>query len=145
MSKVETSPAKKNAIYAIVFGCAVAVVIGGGMLLQEYGPGNMGIGFMQGGVIGMVAFGILLWRVHTRPERASTFERAFTQTGDERDDDILTRAFAVLGACAVPSTAVATVVIAVGASVPMVLALLLLVQALIGSVAFVVINRRNLS
>lgn len=143
MSKTETSPAKRNAIYAISFGVIIAVLIGVGLLLREYGPGNMGIGFMQGGAISMIGLAFVLWRVHTRPHRASTFERAFTQTGDERDDAVLTRAFAFLGACAVPSTAVATVIIALGANVSMVLALLLLTQALIGSLAFVVINRRN--
>ncbi|MFD3444700.1 hypothetical protein ACFDTO_08895 [Microbacteriaceae bacterium 4G12] len=84
-----------------------------------------------------------MWRLTRRPARATTFERAWTQTGDERDDAVLTRALAVVGLLAIPLTGAATIAIALGASVETVLALLLAAEILVGAVAFAVINRRS--
>ena len=74
---------------------------------------------------------------------ATTFERAWLQSGDERDDAVLTRSLAVLGLLAFPLTGVAAIAIAVGAHVPMVMCLLLFTQVAVGVVAFGVINRRS--
>lgn len=121
----------------------LAVIVGVGLLLQEYGPGNMGTGFLQGGAVGLVIFGVIIWRVSRNPEKASTFERAFTSSGDERDDALLTRALAVVGLAAFPLTGVATVAIGLGAEVPMILFFLLVAQLAVGAVAYVVISRRS--
>ena len=121
----------------------LAVVIVVGLLLREHGPGNMGNGFLQGAAFGLVAGCFALWRATRRPDRATTFERAFTQTGDERDDAVLTRALAVLGILAFPLTGAAAVAIGLGAQVEMVLALLLFAQIGVGALAFVVIDRRS--
>ena len=103
----------------------------------------MGNGFLQGAAFGLVLAGVGLWRALRRPESATSFERAFTQTGDERDDAVLTQALAVLGLLAFPLTAVATIAIGLGAQVEMVLALLLFAELGVGGAAFFVINRRS--
>jgi drug/metabolite transporter (DMT)-like permease len=121
----------------------VAVVIGTGLLLREYGPGNMGTGFLVGAALALAAGAVTAWRVTRRPGRATTFERAWTQTGDERDDAVLTRALAVLGLLSVPLTGAATIAIGLGAAVEIVLTLLLAAEILVGAVAFAVVNRRN--
>ena len=82
-------------------------------------------GFLQGvagGLIGAVVVTcVVAWRVSKCPGRATTFERAWTQTGDERDDAVLTRSLAVLG----------------------LLALLLLTEVLVGATTFAVIDHRS--
>jgi hypothetical protein len=130
---------------ALILGAAVALalVIATGLLLREHAPGNMGVGFLQGAAVGLIAVGVVVWRVRTRPTSATTFERAWTQTGDERDDAVLTRALAVLGLLAFPLTAAATIAIGLGAAVDMVLALLLFAEVAVGAVAFAVVDRRS--
>ncbi|MFW3169196.1 hypothetical protein [Geodermatophilus sp. CPCC 206100] len=121
---------------------AVALVLATGLLLREHGPGDMGLGVLQGGAVGLVAAAVMGWRVRRRPDRATTFERAWTQAGDERDDALLTRALAVLGLLALPLTGVAAVAIGFGAAVEVVLALLLFAEVAVGAIAFAVLSRR---
>jgi hypothetical protein len=121
----------------------LALVIATGLLLRQYGPGDMGAGFLQGAAVALVAVAVMAWRVRRRPGAATTFERAWTQTGDERDDAVLTRALAVLGLLALPLTGVAAVAIALGAGVEMVLALLLVAEVGVGATAFAVVGRRS--
>lgn len=92
----ETSPGRK-VLGLGGFMALLAVVVTTGLLLRERGPGNMGDGLLTGAAVGLLAAAVGLWRVARRPERATTFERAWTQTGDERDDAVLTRSLAVLG------------------------------------------------
>lgn len=121
----------------------LTVVIITGLLLREHGPGNMGNGFLQGAAFGTVLAAVMIWRVSRRPASTTTFERAWTQTGDERDDAVLTRALAVLGLAAFPLTAVAAIAIGLGAAVEMMLALLLLGELAVGVVAFAVVDRTS--
>lgn len=134
---------KQAATFLVTFGAALAVVLTVGLLLREHGPGNMGDGLLQGAAFGLVGAALMGWRVLRRPERATTFERAWTQTGDERDDAVLTRALAVLGLASFPLTATAAIAIAFGASVEMCLALLLFAEIGVGALAFALINRRS--
>lgn len=134
---------KQKATLAGFTVATLALVIVIGLLLRERGPGNMGNGFLQGAAVGLVLAGIGLWRALRRPESATIFERAWTQTGDERDDAVLTRALAVLGLLAFPLTAAAGIAIGLGAQVEMVLALLLFAEIGVGAVAFAVINRQS--
>jgi drug/metabolite transporter (DMT)-like permease len=135
---------RPSPLLAAALGLGVlALVVAVGVLLREHGPGNMGNGFLQGAAVGLVGVAVVAWRVSKRPDRTTTFERAWTQTGDERDDAVLTRALAVLGILAFPLTAAAAIAIALGAEVEMVLALLLFAEVVVGALAFVVINRRN--
>ena len=130
----------------LAVGCllgSIPLLIGTGLLLRAYGPGNMGTGFLQGAAVGLIGAVVLLWRVWRRPDRTTTFERAWTQTGDERDDAVLTSALSVLGLLALPLTGAAAVAIALGAAVEMVLALLLLAEFLVGAISFVVVDRRS--
>ncbi|MGY1631968.1 hypothetical protein ACI784_09735 [Geodermatophilus sp. SYSU D01186] len=122
---------------------AVALLIAVGLLLQEYGPGNTGLGFLQGAAVALVAVAVMAWRVRRRPGSATSFERAWTQTGDERDDALLTRALAVLGLLALPLTGVAALAIGLGARVEVVLALLLFAEVAVGATAFAVVSRRS--
>jgi hypothetical protein len=121
----------------------VAVVVITGLLLREYGPGNMGTGFLVGAALALAAGAVVAWRVARTPGRATTFERAWTQTGDERDDAVLTRALAVVGLFSIPLTGAAAIAIGLGAAAEVVLTLLLAAEILIGAVAFAVINRRS--
>ncbi|MGY1823797.1 hypothetical protein [Geodermatophilus sp. SYSU D00079] len=121
----------------------VALVIATGLLLREHAPGNMGLGFLQGAAVALVAVAVMAWRVRRRPEATTSFERAWTQSGDERDDAVLTRALAVLGLLALPLTGAAGIAIGLGARVEVVLALLLFAQVAVGATAFAVVSRRS--
>ncbi|WP_431728822.1 hypothetical protein [Verrucosispora sp. TAA-831] len=133
---------RKLSVAAILTAVA-ALIVAVGLLLREHGPGNMGVGFLQGAAVGLLAFLLMVWRLSKRPDRVTTFERAWSQTGDERDDAVLTRALAVLGLAAFPLTSVAAVAVALGAEPSMVFALLLFAEIVVGGVAFAVINRRS--
>jgi hypothetical protein len=122
---------------------SLPLLIATGLLLQEHGPGNMGTGFLVGGAVALVGAAVMWWRVSSRPGRATTFERAWTQTGDERDDAVLTHALAVVGLLALPLTGVAAVAIGFGAAVEMVLTLLLVAEGLVLATTFVVVARRS--
>jgi hypothetical protein len=134
---------KQRALVLGLVGVTAALLVATGLLLREHAPGNMGVGFLQGAGVALLAVAVMGWRVTRRPENTTTFERAWTQTGDERDDAVLTRALAVLGFIAIPLTGVAAIAIGLGAPVEMVLALLLIVEVAVSAVAFVVINRRS--
>ncbi|NOJ58778.1 hypothetical protein [Arthrobacter sp. 260] len=136
-----TSKQKALALGLVLVG--LTALIATGLLLQEYGPGNMGTGLLTGGAVGLAAALVGLWRITRRPDSTTSFERAWTQTGDERDDAVLTRSLAVLGLLSFPLTAVAAIAIGLGAAVEMVLALLLITEILVGAVAFAVINRKS--
>ena len=135
--------AKQIATFLLVFGGTLAVVLTVGLLLRDHGPGNMGDGLLQGAALGLVLAAVMGWRLVRQPERVTTFERAWSQTGDERDDAVLTRALAVLGLASFPLTATAAIAIAFGASVEMCLALLLFAEVGVGAAAFVLVDRRS--
>ncbi len=135
--------ATQRALVLGAVGAAVALLVAIGLLLREYAPGNMGTGFLGGAAVALVGSAVMWWRAVRRPHSATTIERAWTQTGDERDDAVLTRALAVLGLLAVPLTGAAAIAIGLGAAVAMVLTLLLVAEIAAGAVAFVVINRRS--
>jgi hypothetical protein len=135
--------AKQIATFLLVFGGTLAVVLTVGLLLREHGPGNMGNGLLLGAALGLVLAGVMGWRLVRQPQRVTTFERAWSQTGDERDDAVLTRALAVLGLASFPLTAAAAIAIAFGASVEMCLALLLFAELGVGALAFAVVARRS--
>lgn len=134
--------AKHKPLIVGVWLVLLAAVVLVGLLLREHGPGNMGNGFLIGGFIGILLAGFAIWRVSRRPQRATTFERAFTQTGDERESAVLTRALAVMGLASFLLTCAAIVAVALGGPVEVVLGVLLGAELLTGAVAFFVINRR---
>jgi hypothetical protein len=134
---------KRKAFVVVVALTLLAAVIITGLVLREHGPGNMWAGFLVGAGVAILAAGLAAWRVARRPARATTFERAWTQTGDERDDRVLTLALAVLGLLAVPLTGIASIAIALGGAAEVVLTVLLVVEILAGAAAFAVVNRRN--
>lgn len=140
---LDTFTGRQKALGLGAFGALLAGVVATGLLLRAYGPGNMGNGLLVGAAVGLLASGVGLWRVTRHRERATTFERAWTQTGDERDDAVLTRALAVLGLGAFPLTAAAAILVAFGADVAMMLALLLLAQVAVFAVAYALIHRSS--
>lgn len=142
MSTTELTRKDKVLVVSIVL-TLLALVLAVGLLLREYGPGNMGNGFLQGAAVGLLGAGIALWRVTKNPSRATTFERAWTQAGDERDDAVLTRALAVLGLLSFPMTAAAAIAVGLGAEAMMAVTLLLIAEVGVGVIAFTVINRRS--
>ena len=142
-ARFSTSGPLRRTLTVAGVAVATAALVGTGLLLRAHGPGNMGLGFLQGGAFGLVAVAVLLWRVYRRPSSLTSFERAWTQTGDERDDAVLTRALAVLGLAAFPLTAVAAIAVGLGAGVEMMLFLLLMAQLAVGAAAYAAIARRS--
>ena len=134
---------RQRAILLLVLMVALGALTSTGLLLREHGPGNMGDGFLSGAAVALVGVAVMAWRVTRRPQDASSFERAFTQQGDERDDAVLTSALAVLGLLSVPLTGAAAVAIGLGTDVPKALALLLGAQVMVGVVAYAVTARRS--
>lgn len=142
MSTDRYTTKQKTLVVGLLTATLTAVIVIG-LLLREHGPGNMGVGFLQGAAVSLVVTCVAAWRLYRRPESATTFERAWSQTGDERDDAVLTRSLAVLGLLTFPLTGVAVVAIGLGAPVEVMLALLLAAEVTVGAVAFMVINRRS--
>lgn len=138
-----SSPARLRLSAVLVVAVGIVVVVPGGLYLREHAPGNMGNGFLVGGLLALAAFCLVLYRLARHPERATTAERAWTQQGDERDDAVLTSALAVVGMSALPLTGGATIALALGRDTAMVMALLLVAELLVGAVAFVVQTRRH--
>ncbi len=141
MSTTEMTTRQKGLVL-LAMAVGLTLVVGLGLLLRDRGPGNMGNGFLVGAGVAVVAALIMGWRVAHASSGATTFERAWTQHGDERDDAVLTRALAVLGLLSLPLTAAATIAIALGADVAMVLFFLLAAELLTGVIAFAVTARR---
>ncbi|MGO1383263.1 MAG: hypothetical protein ACTHWA_02570 [Arachnia sp.] len=141
MSTAETTRRRKALLF-LLMAIALTVMVGIGMLLQKSGPGNMGTGFLSGAGVAIFAALIMAWRVTRAPVDATTFERAWTSHGDERDDAVLTRALAVIGVLSLPLTGVASIAIGLGVDVAMALTLLMAAELLTGVIAFAVTARR---
>ncbi|MDQ0736849.1 hypothetical protein [Arthrobacter agilis] len=135
--------AKRTAIAAGILLLVLGLVVVAVLLLKEHAPGNMVPGFMVGLGIGGAGALVMAWRVIRRPRQASTFERAWTQTGDERDDSILTRSLAHVGLASLPLAGAATLAMGFGAEAPMVMTLLMGALLLIGASSFAVLTRRS--
>ena len=142
MSTTEMT-SRQKAIMLVIAAVGLTILVGVGLLLRERAPGNMGNGFLVGAGGAIVAALIMGWRATRSPSSATTFERAWTSHGDERDAAVLTQALAVLGLVALPLTGIAAVAIGLGADVTMVIVLLMAGEALAGIVAFAVTLRRN--
>ena len=87
------------------------------LLLNRYGPGDMDRGAAVGGGIALAGFAVAAWRAMRRPESTTSLDRAFTRTGDERDDAVLTAALAVVGIVSPPASAIATAAVATVAAI----------------------------
>jgi peptidoglycan/LPS O-acetylase OafA/YrhL len=135
--------ASRNVVALGILGVILGLVTVTVALLREHAPGNMIPGFLVGLGIGIAGALVMAWRVLRRPERASTFERAWTQTGDEREDTLLTRALAVVGLASLPLIGIATLAIGFGAEPPMVMTLLMGTLFITGIASFAVFNHRN--
>ncbi|MFJ6002289.1 hypothetical protein [Arthrobacter sp. NPDC092385] len=126
-------------ILGVILGLVAIALV----LLREHAPGHMIPGFLVGLGIGIAGALVMAWRVLRRPERATTFERAWTQTGDEREDTLLTRALAVVGLASLPLIGIATLAIGFGAEPPMVMTLLMGTLFVTGAGSFAIINHRS--
>ncbi len=135
--------ASRNVVALVILGVVLGLVTVTVVLLREHAPGNMVPGFLVGLGIGVAGALVMAWRVLRRPERASTFERAWTQTGDEREDTLLTRALAVVGLVSLPLVGIATLVIGFGAEPAMVMTLLMGTLFITGGTSFAVLNHRS--
>ncbi len=143
MSRTDVTPHRWRVATVVGLSAVAIVLVLGWLVLRDQTPGGFGNGFLGGGLLALAAAAFAAWRAARRPDAASTLERAFTQSGDERDDAVLTRALAVLGLCSLPATGIAATAIALGADTAMALALLVFGQIAIVGVAFVVMNRRH--
>jgi len=135
--------AKQVATIVTTVLLVIAGIVSVGMFLREYGPGNMGNGFLTGAGIAIAGLAVAWWRAVRHPGSATSLERAWTMTGDERDDAVLTRALAVVGICAVPMVAAATIILSVGGPLEPVLAITNFALIAVFVIAFAVINRRS--
>ena len=126
-------------ILAMILGLITVVMV----LLREHVPGDMIPGFLVGLGIGVAGALVMAWRVVRRPDKASAFERAWTQAGDEREDALLTRALAVVGLLSLPLVGIATLAIGFGVEAPMVMTLLMAALAVSGASSFAVLNYRS--
>lgn len=122
---------------------ALAVLVSLGVLLHQYGPGRMWLGYATGVALAGAGFVVAGWRVSRRPDRATPVERALVHAGDERDDDVLTRALAVVGLLSMPMAAIASIVIAVGAPGLATTGALVWSLLVLLVLAYVVVNRRR--
>lgn len=134
---------QRNVVALGILGVILGLVTITLVLLREHAPGNMIPGFLVGLGIGIAGALVMAWRVLRQPERATTFERAWTQTGDEREDTLLTRALAVVGLVSLPLIGIATLAIGFGAEPPMVMTLLMGVLFVTGAGSFAIINHRS--
>ncbi len=142
MSTREATPRHKS-LFVLLAAVGLVVIVSVGILLRDRVPGNMGNGFLAGAGMAIIAALIMAWRVSHASSGATTFERAYTSFGDERDDIILTRTLAVMGLLSLPLTGVAGVSIALGADVMIVLFLLMVCELLTGVAAFAVYTRKS--
>ncbi len=141
MSTTTDLSVRQKAAGIVILMAVLGLLVSTGLLLREHAPGNMGGGFLLGAGLGLVAAAVLAWRVSKG--RGNTFERAWTQTGDERDDALLTRSLAVLGLAAFPATGVAAIAVGLGAGVSMVFTLLLATEVAVLGIAFLAASRRS--
>jgi len=133
----------RNVLALGIFGVILALVAVAVFLLREHAPGNMVPGFLIGLGIGVAGALVMAWRVLRRPARATTFERAWTQTGDERENTLLTRALAVVGLVSLPLIGIAALAIGFGTEAPMVMTLLMGALFATGVASFAVLAHRN--
>lgn len=125
----------------LISGAAVLVPLV--IVLNRYGPGDMGRGAAVGGGLALAGFAVAAWRAMRRPGSTTSLDRAFTRTGDERDDAVLTAALAVVGMVSLPAAAIATATVAVGAPALPTLAILLYALLAVAIVSYVVQSRRH--
>lgn len=130
-------------VVAAIVCCGLAVLVPVAALLHAHGPGRMWLGFVGGGVASLLLGVGAAWRAYRDPLGASVATRAWMHRGDERDDRVLTRSLAVLGLTAMPLTAVATVVVAIGVDAVATLSVLVWTELMILVATFVVVNRRS--
>ncbi|MCC2309510.1 hypothetical protein [Cellulomonas chengniuliangii] len=135
-------PARSRAIAMAAVGSTAALLAGVALALDRWAPGNMGRGFAIGALIGAALACVALGRAWRRPERATTGDRLFAGAADERDEAVATRAFAVLGAAALPMTFAAAIAIALGAPADATVFFLIVGQVAAGWVAFASTARR---
>ena len=62
MSTTKTTN-RRTGVVLLLIAIGLTVVVGIGLLLQKYGPGDMGNGFLVGAGIAVVAVLIMGWRV----------------------------------------------------------------------------------
>lgn len=130
-------------LLATLAAVGLALIVTLGVVLHQYGPGRMWLGYLVGVALAIATFAVASWRVRRHPDRAMPMERVLVHAGDERDDDVLTRALAVVGIVAMPATAVATVIIAAGAPAVAVSGGLVWGLLVLLGVTFAVINRHR--
>ncbi len=113
------------------------------LVLHAYGPASMAKGAAAGGAAMMLVFFVALWRAARRPQRASSFERTFAGTPDERDQRVATESAAVVGVAAIPTVSIAAVAVAIGAPTMPTFAILMYFLIALATVSFIITARRN--
>ncbi len=140
MATSERRASRRGLLFGLAAGTAVGVPLT--LVLRDHGPGDMWVGFAGGAALALAGLAFAAWRAG-RPDRSTPADRAFLRVGDERDDAILTRAAAVVGVAALPLTALATVALAVGATMLAVMGALLVTEVAILVGTFAVVSHRS--
>ncbi len=140
----EPRTAPSTAIWSLSILAGAVVVILGYLALNGRSPGNMAGGFLVGGATVLAAAAVGRWRAVRRPSAAGSAARWFGAVPDERDDDVLTRALAIVGYVAIMASSLSTVLVATTSWDPLAIAAIL-PALLLGTliVSFAVINRRS--
>jgi hypothetical protein len=134
MSTTDRTPhagTTRTLLVAAVLGALAVLVAAAALALDRWGPGSMGRGFAVGAAVGAVLGAVAIWRARRRPGSATTGDRLFAGTADERDHAVATRAFATLGLAALPLTFVAAGVLAFGAPADATAFLLIVAQVVV--------------
>lgn len=139
-----TTTTDRRHLVGASLGLAIGLValVTGALVLREHGPGNMWAGYLAGATLALLAAGVAFWRTWRRPAQATTAERVFTASADERDRAILHRAAATLGGVALPLTGAAAVLLALGVEPAPVIGSLLWTELVVFVAAFAVANRK---
>ncbi|GHG50111.1 hypothetical protein GCM10011331_12440 [Flavimobilis marinus] len=139
------TPAAANTLgwtLGLLGGAAGAIALF--LALNGRSPGNMAGGALAGGATVLVAVAIGRWRAVRRADKAGSTARWLGAVPDERDDDVLTRALAVVGYVAVMASCLAVVLVAATSWNPLAI-VGALPALLLGTlvISFAVINRRS--
>ena len=125
------------------FACGLAAAVTLIVLLATNGQDSMATGAAVGGGAVLLLFCVAVVRALRNPARLTRPERTVTGHGDERDSRLAEKAFATTGLVALPTTAVATVALALGAPTIPVMAVLMWLLVIVLVVASVVAARRG--
>jgi hypothetical protein len=123
--------------------CALAASLAVAGLLAGAGERDTAAGVLTGGLFVVLLMLVGRWRSARDVTSAATASRVAAGAPDERDAQVLQRAFAVVGLAALLASALGVVTMYLGVDAEVLVAAMPWVHVLVGVVAFVVVDRRT--